>query len=50
MDTFDQRRSLSLMLGIAALGFAFLVSYVDEQRAARPPAPVEAPGHPSGKG
>lgn len=50
MDTFDQRRSLSLVLGIAALGFAFLVSYVDEQRAARPQAPVDASAYPAGKG
>ncbi|MCU0985771.1 MAG: hypothetical protein MUC89_12650 [Acetobacteraceae bacterium] len=50
MDTFDQRRSLSLVLGIAALGFAFLVSYVDEQRATQPPVPVEASAYPAGSG
>jgi hypothetical protein len=42
MDTFDQRRSLSLVLGIAALAFAFLVSHVNERRAAAPPAEASA--------
>ena len=50
MDTFDQRRSLSLVLGLAALGFAFLVSHVNEAREANPPAPVEASAYPSGNG
>jgi hypothetical protein len=50
MDTFDQRRSLSLVLGLAALGFAFLVSHVNEQRAGQTQAPVEASAYPSGSG
>jgi hypothetical protein len=50
MDTFDQRRSLSLVLGLAALGFAFLVSHVNEQREGQQPAPVEASAYPAGNG
>lgn len=52
MDTFDQRRSLSLLIGLAALGFAFLVSHVNETREARSwptEAPVEALVKPAGK-
>ncbi|WP_291298050.1 hypothetical protein [Elioraea sp.] len=40
MDTFDQRRTFSLVLGIAALGFAFAVAHVDEQRRAGEPVPA----------
>jgi len=43
MDTFDRRRSFSLALGIAALGFAFLVSHVNGLREPSPAAPVSAP-------
>lgn len=42
MDMFDRRRSLSLALGVAALGFAFLVSHVNPQRDAAHPVPAEA--------
>jgi hypothetical protein len=50
MDTFDQRRSLSLVLGLAALGFAFLVAHVNEAREAVRPVPAEASAPSSSQG
>ncbi|WP_158639181.1 hypothetical protein [Elioraea rosea] len=44
MDTFDQRRSISLVFGLVALGLALAVGHVNDQRAERQDnaAPVEA--------
>jgi hypothetical protein len=50
MDRFDQRRSLSLVLGIAALGFAMLVAHVNEARDAQQPAPAAASAASPGRG
>ncbi|MCU0985970.1 MAG: hypothetical protein MUC89_13675 [Acetobacteraceae bacterium] len=50
MDRFDQRRSLSLVLGIAALGFAMLVAHVNEVRDARHSVPTEASAASPGRG
>lgn len=50
MDKFDQRRSLSLALGIAALGLAFLVSQVNPQGAATPPESVATAAASPGRG
>jgi hypothetical protein len=42
MDTFDRRRTLSLLMGLAALGLAFAVAHVNETRSLAQPTPAVA--------
>ncbi len=53
MDTFDQRRTISLVFGLVALGLALAVTHVNERRAAATqgqPAPIEASLTPGTRG